>query len=44
MLEVAFAIEETKQTQPLGLISLRLIEQIYYKPDMLKSAGEEGGK
>jgi len=30
--------EETKQTQPLGLISLRLIEQLYYKPDMLNRA------
>merc|ERR1719183_21893 len=30
--------QETKQTQPLGIISLRLMEQLYYKPDMLNRA------
>jgi len=30
--------EDTKQTQPLGIISLRLMEQLYYKPDMLNKA------
>mmetsp|Transcript_39333 Transcript_39333/g.98972 ORF Transcript_39333/g.98972 Transcript_39333/m.98972 type:complete len:969 (-) Transcript_39333:41-2947(-) len=30
--------EETHQVQPLAITSLRLIEQLYYKPDVLNSA------
>jgi len=30
--------EDTKQLAPLGLMSLRLIEQLYYKPDVLNKA------
>jgi len=30
--------EETKQTQHLGAVSARLLEQLYYKPDMLNRA------
>lgn len=29
--------EDTKQTQPLGMIARRLLEQLYYKPDILNS-------
>lgn len=29
--------EDTKQQQPLGLVSMRLMEQLYYRPDMLNS-------
>lgn len=30
--------EDTKQVQPLGTIALRLMEQLYYKPDVLNAA------
>merc|ERR1719487_2593682 len=30
--------EKTKQSQPLGTLALRLIEQLHYKPDALNSA------
>jgi translation initiation factor 3 subunit C len=30
--------EETKQAQPLGIISMRLMEQLYYRADMLNRA------
>jgi len=29
--------EETKQAKPLSVVSMRLLEQVYYKPDMLNA-------
>merc|ERR1719343_142673 len=31
-------LEDTKQAQPLGTAALRLMEQLYYKPDNLNAA------
>jgi len=37
LMRVLRFFEDTKQTQPLGTVALRLMEQTYYKPDMLNS-------